>query len=151
VGAPGPTHEDGRRMRRLGTDGVAETEARRNRDGLPEGRQRWGHGQNEREGSSFIAMHCVGQCGPAQGGRGEVTTRRDGRATDVYVCAARRNNDVAVTVVLRGDDAEGVCPYAVGTGELDRNGERASHAAGGRVPVHGAYSARRAGQGYTAA
>jgi hypothetical protein len=25
-----------------------------------------------------------------------------------------------VAVALRGGDAEGVCPYAIGTGELDR-------------------------------
>jgi hypothetical protein len=37
VGAPGPAHEDGRWVRRLGTDGAVETEARHGRGGLPEG------------------------------------------------------------------------------------------------------------------
>jgi hypothetical protein len=52
---------------------------------------------------------------------------------------------------LRGSDVEGICPYAIGTGELDRNGERAGHAAGRCVPVHGTYSARRTWQGYVTA
>jgi hypothetical protein len=77
-------------------------------------------------------------------GEREVTARRGGRATGVHASAARRSNDVTVAVALHGGNAEDVCPYAVGTGELDSNGERAGHTAGERVPAHGAYSARRA-------
>jgi hypothetical protein len=59
VGAPGPAHEDGRRVRRLGTDGAAETEVRCDRAAY------WreatlGAWTNKWEGSSFIAAHCVG-------------------------------------------------------------------------------------------
>jgi hypothetical protein len=36
VGALKPAHEDGRRVRRLGTDGATGTEARRGRGSLPE-------------------------------------------------------------------------------------------------------------------
>jgi hypothetical protein len=38
-GAPGPAHEGGRWVRRLGTAGVAETEAERGGDGLSESRR----------------------------------------------------------------------------------------------------------------
>jgi hypothetical protein len=43
--APGPAHEDGKRVRRLGTDGVAEIEVRCGGGGLPEAdKRRWcGH------------------------------------------------------------------------------------------------------------
>jgi hypothetical protein len=80
-----------------------------------------------------------------------VTARRGGRVTGVDARVARCSSDVAVVAALHGGDVEGVCPYAVGTSELDRNGERADHAAGGRVPVHGAYSPKRARQGHAAA
>jgi hypothetical protein len=40
--APGPVHEDGKWVRKLGIDGVAETEARRGGGGLPEAdKRRW--------------------------------------------------------------------------------------------------------------
>jgi hypothetical protein len=46
--ARGPTHEDGKRVRRLDTDGVAETEARRGGGGLPEEDKRRWRGHNAR-------------------------------------------------------------------------------------------------------
>jgi hypothetical protein len=87
-GAPRPAHEGGRRVRRLGTNGMAETEAERGCDGLSEsrGRQRWGHGQNEREGPSFIAAHHAEQCGPVEGGDSSVQWQ-SGR-TGVRSCGA---------------------------------------------------------------
>jgi hypothetical protein len=42
-----------------------------------------------------------------------VTAQRGGRAS-VLTRTARRSSDVAVAAALRGGDAEGVCPYAVG-------------------------------------
>jgi hypothetical protein len=51
-------------------------------------------------------------------GEREVMARRGGRVTGVHACAARRSSDVAVAAALGGGDAEGVCPYAVSTGEL---------------------------------
>jgi hypothetical protein len=63
-----------RRVRRLGTDGVVETEVERNRDGLPESRREAavGGGQDEWERLLFIAAHHVEQCGPVEGGDGSV-------------------------------------------------------------------------------
>jgi hypothetical protein len=55
------------------------------------------------------------------------------------MCAVRR------TTVgdLRGDDTEGVCPYVVGSGVLDRgDGTGQGHVACMGVPTHGAYVAR---------
>jgi hypothetical protein len=85
-----------------------------------------------------------GIAGLRKEGEREVMARRGDRAMSVHAHAARCSSDVAVAATLHGGDAEGVCPYAVGTGDLDRNGERAGHVAGGRVPAHGTYSARRA-------
>jgi hypothetical protein len=76
---------------------------------------------NEREGSSFIPVHCVGgNAGLCKEGEKEVTARHSGRATGAHARIARHNSDVAVAAALRGGDAEDVCPYAVGTGELAR-------------------------------
>jgi hypothetical protein len=57
-------------------------------------------------------------------GEREVMARRGDRATRVHTRAARRSSDVVVAAALRGGDAEGVCPYAVGTGELARGWRR---------------------------
>jgi hypothetical protein len=49
----------------------------------------------------------------------EVTDQRDGRA-GVLARATRHNSDVTVAAALRGGDAEGVCSYVIGSGELAR-------------------------------
>jgi hypothetical protein len=75
--------------------------------------------------SFYICVsHRSNACLRTEGER-EVTARRGGRATGVHACAARRSNDIAVEAALRGGDAEGVCPYAVGSGALDRATRRA--------------------------
>jgi hypothetical protein len=43
----------------------------------------------------------------------DVMARHSGRAS-ILARAARHNSDVAVAAALRGGDAEGVCPYAIG-------------------------------------
>jgi hypothetical protein len=43
----------------------------------------------------------------------EVTAWRGGRVS-VLTHVARRSSDVVVAATLRGGDAEGICPYAVG-------------------------------------
>jgi hypothetical protein len=53
-------------------------------------------------------------------GEREVMARRGDRATGVHTRATRHSSDVVVAAALRGGDAEGVCPYAVSTGELAR-------------------------------
>jgi hypothetical protein len=55
---------------------------------------------------------CGGNAACTEGER-EVMARRGGRA-GVLASAARRNSDVAVATALRGGDAKGICPYAVG-------------------------------------
>jgi hypothetical protein len=57
--------------------------------------------------------------GPMQGERegGDGSTRCSGRAS-VLSHAAWHSSDVIVPAALRGGDVEGICPYAVGTGEL---------------------------------
>jgi hypothetical protein len=57
VGALGPAHEDGRRMRWLNNDGAVETEARHDRGVLPEGGSGGGMDKmNGGRGSSFIGV-----------------------------------------------------------------------------------------------
>jgi hypothetical protein len=72
-----------------------------------------------------------GNTGLRKKGKREVMARHGGRATGVHARVARRNSDVAVAAALRGGDAEGVCPYAVGSGELGRGwrwiGPRGAH------------------------
>jgi hypothetical protein len=53
-------------------------------------------------------------------GEREVPAQRGGRATGVHARATRNNMNVTVAAALHGGDTEGVCPYAVGTGELAR-------------------------------
>jgi hypothetical protein len=120
VGAPGPAHEDGRHVRRLGTDGATETEARRNRGGLPEGGSNGG--MDKRTRGVFFYSHALhgGNAGLHKEGEREVTARRGGRATGVHMRAARHNSDITVPAPLRGGDADGICPYVIGTGELAR-------------------------------
>jgi hypothetical protein len=48
-----------------------------------------------------------------------VTAQRGDRA-GVLMHAARRSSDVAVAAALHGGNTEGVCPYAIGLGELAR-------------------------------
>jgi hypothetical protein len=45
---------------------------------------------------------------------------RCGSRAGVLARTARHISDVTVAVTLRGGDAEGVCPYAIGSGELPR-------------------------------
>jgi hypothetical protein len=120
VGAPGPTHEDERRVRRLGTDGAVETEVRHDRGGLPEGGS--GGGADKRMGGVFFYCRTLrgGNAGLCKEGEREVTARRSGRATRVHMHAAIRSSDVTVAAALRGEDVDGVFPYAIGTGELAR-------------------------------
>jgi hypothetical protein len=120
VGALGSAHEDGRCMRRLGTDGAATIEARHDRGGLPEGGS--GGGADKRIGRVFFYSHALhgGNMGLRKEGEREVMAQRGGRAMGVHARAARRSNDVVVAAALHGDNAEGICPYAIGTGELAR-------------------------------
>jgi hypothetical protein len=53
-------------------------------------------------------------------GEREVTARHGGRATGVHAHIARCSSDIAVAAALCGGDAEGVCSYVVGSGELAR-------------------------------
>jgi hypothetical protein len=69
---------------------------------------------NEREGSSFIVVHCVGATRACTRREREVMARRSSRAIGVHARAARHNSDVTVAAALHGGDAEGVCPYVVG-------------------------------------
>jgi hypothetical protein len=71
----------------------------------------------------------------------EVTARRGCRAS-VLTRAARHSSDVAVAAALHGGDAEVVCPYTVGSGELARGGAGQAHVARMGVPAHGAYEAQ---------
>jgi hypothetical protein len=77
-----------------------------------------------------------------QGGRDGGDAQHGGRATGVHARVARRSNDVAVVAALRGGDAEGVCPYAVGTSELARGwrwtGPRGKQACGSTPCLRGA-------------
>jgi hypothetical protein len=95
-------------------------EVRHDRGGLPEGSS--GGGAYKQLGGVFFYSRALrgGNAGLRKEGEREVMAQRDGRATGVHVRAARCNNDVAVAAALCGGDAEGVCPYAVGTGELAR-------------------------------
>jgi hypothetical protein len=93
VDALGPAHEDGRHMRRLGTDEAAEIEA--SATVMAYRRRTWRWCGRDIEGG-LLYSHAL------QGGN----------------TGLRR--EVAVAVALRGGDAEGVCPYAVGSGELAR-------------------------------
>jgi hypothetical protein len=61
-----------------------------------------------------------GQRGPAQGGRERGLAWCSDREMRVHAHIAWRSSDIIVAAALRGGDAEGVCPYAVGTGELAR-------------------------------
>jgi hypothetical protein len=98
----------GRRVRRLGTNGVVETEVERNRDGLPESRREAAVGgrQDERERLLFIAAHHVEQCGPVEGGDGSV--RRLGGKAGVH------SGGAATMGVVKGTrgGGEGFCPSA---------------------------------------
>jgi hypothetical protein len=58
----------------------------------------------------------------------------------VHARATRHNMNVTVAAALRGGDAEGVCPYAVGTGELARGGTGQGHTASEHAPAHRAYA-----------
>jgi hypothetical protein len=107
-------------VRRLGTDGAAETEARRDRGGLPEGGSSGGADKRTRGVFFYSRALRGGNAGLHKEGEREVTPWRCGRAMGVHVRAARHSSDVAVATTLRGGDAEGVCPYAVGMGELAR-------------------------------
>jgi hypothetical protein len=50
------------------------------------GRQRWGRGQNEREGPSFIVVRHAERCGPIEGGDGSVQ-QQSGRV-GMCLCSA---------------------------------------------------------------
>jgi hypothetical protein len=100
-------------VRWLGTDEVVENRGKARRGVLPEGGS-GGAWTNEREGSSFIATHCVGAT--------RAYTRRERGRSRLGVAAERRectraawhSSDVVVAAALCGGDVEGVCPYAVG-------------------------------------
>jgi hypothetical protein len=110
-------------VRRLGTDGAAE-----NRGGAAVMAYRReaavGAQTNRREMSSFIAAHCVG-------------------ATRAYARAARCSSDVTVVATLCGGDVEGICPYAIGSGELARGwhwtGPRSAHGCASAWCLHDAW------------
>jgi hypothetical protein len=53
-------------------------------------------------------------------GEREVMARRGGRATGMHMHAVRCSSDIPVVAALHGGDAEGICPYAIGSGELTR-------------------------------
>jgi hypothetical protein len=141
VGAPGPAHEDRRRVRWLGTDRTAGTEARHDRGGLPEGGSGGGAGKMNGRVLFYSRALRGGNAGLRKEGEREVTAHRGGRA-GVLTHAARRSSDVTVAAALRGGYVEGVCLYAIGSGALDRGGTGQSHAACIGVPAHGAYAAR---------
>jgi hypothetical protein len=70
----------------------------------------------------------------------EVTDQRDGRA-GVLTRATRHNSDVTVAAALRGGDAEGVCSYVIGSGELVEGGAGQGQAASECAPAHRGYVA----------
>jgi hypothetical protein len=82
VGAPRPAHEDRRRVRRLGTDGAVETEARHDRGGLPKG----GNGGGADKMNRRVLFY-----------RGEHRDRQDGSA----LAASARSRHVS-SVCTRG-------------------------------------------------
>jgi hypothetical protein len=106
-------------MRRLGTDEAAEIEA--SATVMAYRRRTWRWCGRDIEGG-LLYSHALqgGNTGLRKEGEREVTARCGGRATGVHVHAARCSSDVAVAVALRGGDAEGVCSYAIGSGELAR-------------------------------
>jgi hypothetical protein len=56
--------------------------------------------------------------------------------------ARANNSDVVVAAALRGGDAEGVCPDAIGSGELARGWRWTGLRASERAPAHRAYAVR---------
>jgi hypothetical protein len=95
--APRPMHEDGKRVRQLGTDGVTETEVRRGGGGLPEVNMRRWRGRDATVGSPYIAVHRVRltrSCGVDGSGR-----RLDTASHGVHVRS--RRSEVAVAWELR--------------------------------------------------
>jgi hypothetical protein len=78
VGAPGPAHEDGRHVRRLGIDGAAEIEARHDRGGLLEGGSGGGAEKRNRRVLFYSSALRGGNVGLRKEGEREVTARRGG-------------------------------------------------------------------------
>jgi hypothetical protein len=73
------------------------------------------------EVASFYSLALRGgNAGLRKEGEREATARRSDRAMGVHARAARRISNVAVAATLRGGDTEGICPYVVGSGALDR-------------------------------
>jgi hypothetical protein len=72
-------------------------------------------GMGKMHGGGPFYSHALrgGDTGMCKEREREMTARLSGRAS-VLTRAARRSSDVAVAAFLRGGDAEGVCPYAVG-------------------------------------
>jgi hypothetical protein len=124
-----------------------KTEARRDRGGLLEGAS--DGGADKRTGGVFFHSRALrgGNAGLRKEGEREVTAWRSGRATGVHTRAARRSSDVAVAAALRGGDAEGVCPYAIGE-EVSWTGVAGGgHTACMGVLAHGACAVRGYGAG----
>jgi hypothetical protein len=87
-------------------------------------------GQNARRRAPFIAMHRVRATRAC-------TKEREGgdnsRQQSDRVCTHAQQGIAATT--LCGSDAEGICLYVIGMGELDRGGQD-GHAARTGLPVH---------------
>jgi hypothetical protein len=84
VGAPGPAHEDGRCVRRLGTDKAAETEVRQDQGSLPEGGSVGG--ANKMNGRVLFCSCALngGNAGLRKEGEREVMARHSARAMGVH-------------------------------------------------------------------
>jgi hypothetical protein len=55
-----------------------------------------------------------GNTGLRKEGERVVMSQHGGRAKGVHADEARRSSDIVVAPALRGDDAKGVCTYAIG-------------------------------------
>jgi hypothetical protein len=87
MGALGPAHEDGRCVRRFGTDVTVETEVRRDRGGLL--KEGSGGGMDKMNGRLFFYSRAlrVGNAGLCKEREREVMAQRGGRVTGVHVRA----------------------------------------------------------------
>jgi hypothetical protein len=107
-------------VRWLGIDEVVENRCEVRQGRLTGGRQRWGCRQTNGGVFFYSRALCGGNVILRNEVEREVMAQRGGRATGVHARTVRRNSDITVAVALRGGDAEGVCPYVVGMGELAR-------------------------------